>query len=992
MIKHECYNKCVIRRSPAYHTFLIAWQSISSPQKFDPLSSPGFLPPVMPPRGLRRVRRTKRDLEAEEKRTLKRLKLLDRCQPSRCVYRLWRPRGGSVTVAQGAPCCKHKCSVDDTGDDDLGFHYDAELVAQCRKYYLDLGQADKARFALERYVAPCGERQRGTYFLEDPEALASRLQHIAASTSTSSRLPPPAMTQDQCVPVCANFFRFVVGLSYEQHIPKKMPSGTGHSNPRGSPKADGVYKWFDEQKEAHLIMPNADFTVLPWVGVCEVHAAMVEQMEDVHPHATWAKEAARRPEDLDLPDPDEHHDILDPDQVAGVKDKDTRGFRYGNPLVGKKGTFPELDTIASLSWMRKLWRRDEKCRKCVIRKWMPFAKCTTCCTLREKLQETIDPKTRRELQKKHKDHVLEMMKERSKYWTMREMALRYPKRLLSVIIDGADNGEHALPHFGRKSKASSEAFKSKLHVIGVIAHHRDSYVYTCPGHVKQGHNVTIQALWETIDDIKQKQGELPDNLHVQLDNTTKQNKGRFLAAFCEALAEMGVFKRVYFSYLPVGHTHEDIDQMFSRFSIRLRKHNALSRQGFAKQIQRSFTKYNKHPIVVHWDAIGNFSGWLEAPGRIKTTAQTAGWMKFRSFRFMKHGDGIAAMQARYNMRDPVDGEYDPWGGFDEGQPYLKLLNVPAVELFAAMRSGNMPPAQRTECNEEYMGKREAGLRELAEVYGSDFPDADQNDCFTMLFLECGNDDIPWSDHMDLAAVDRIVGPLGPSPAAASAVPSKSSAPPSRSPPVPAPGPAAASPLSSSSVPPSEPSVALRAPAAGSPRSPSSVPPSEPSVALRAPAAAPDPPSDDADDAPDSDDNVTPPLADKYIKEMKPGDVWLLRSDDDAPFWVGEVRKVTPVGARIQYWVPNHDKKNQALLKNYSINSAEYHAECARDAEHRLRDQDGYALARWSDGWLEHLAQGFVAVNNSTKRLRMRDWKKAINWAKAEAAADSDIED
>ena len=66
-----------------------------------------------------------------------------------------------------------------------------------------------------------------------------------------------------------------------------------------------------------------------------------------------------------------------------------------------------------------------------------------------------------------------------------------------------------------------------------------------------------------------------------IDGATKQNKGRFFFAFLAMLVHHSVFDKVLVSFLPVGHTHEDIDQMFSCFADYLRGHNARSRAEMA---------------------------------------------------------------------------------------------------------------------------------------------------------------------------------------------------------------------------------------------------------------------------------------------------------------------------------------------------------------------------------------------------------------------------
>ena len=64
--------------------------------------------------------------------------------------------------------------------------------------------------------------------------------------------------------------------------------------------------------------------------------------------------------------------------------------------------------------------------------------------------------------------------------------------------------------------------------------------------------------------------KLPKNLLLQLDNCARENKNQYLFAYLSLLVARGVFKTIQLGFLMVGHTHEDIDAMFSRFSEKLR--------------------------------------------------------------------------------------------------------------------------------------------------------------------------------------------------------------------------------------------------------------------------------------------------------------------------------------------------------------------------------------------------------------------------------------
>ena len=355
-----------------------------------------------------------------------------------------------------------------------------------------------------------------------------------------------------------------------------------------------------------------------------------------------------------------------------------------------------------------------------------------------------------------------MNKERGVYWAHRHLARLYPERHLSLCIDGADQSDHSLPHLHEKTHTSGEAHKAKVHVTGVIAHGRDTYVYTCPFHVKFGHNMAIQALWDTIVDIQARSadGKLPDNLYIQLDNTTRQNKGRYFTAFCEYLVAAGLFKYVGICFLPVGHTHEDIDQFFSRIAIRLRKYDAWSRQQLAHQIRECYTsKEGRKPRVFHWSSVANISGWMrgwnadgsKSAHRIDTKAQ--GWMQYRHLRIVPGDEkGTARVYLRHNMADKR-GKGDPWSGLDRSKEYHQGLKTTPGVFFDALKNATIPAAQRAGVTEGACQKREAGLAKIKHVYGDRFQDEAYHDCLAMLHMEQDPSDIPF--HWDAEGIDAM---------------------------------------------------------------------------------------------------------------------------------------------------------------------------------------------------------------------------------------------
>ena len=47
-------------------------------------------------------------------------------------------------------------------------------------------------------------------------------------------------------------------------------------------------------------------------------------------------------------------------------------------------------------------------------------------------------------------------------------------------------------------------------------------------------------------------------------------------AYMESLVDLGVFDEIIVGFLPIGHTHEDINQSFSTTSARLRSTDAIT--------------------------------------------------------------------------------------------------------------------------------------------------------------------------------------------------------------------------------------------------------------------------------------------------------------------------------------------------------------------------------------------------------------------------------
>ena len=75
-------------------------------------------------------------------------------------------------------------------------------------------------------------------------------------------------------------------------------------------------------------------------------------------------------------------------------------------------------------------------------------------------------------------------------------------------------------------------------------------------------DATARALSDAFTEV----GSLPLTLYVQHDGTYREAKNQFYMSFLLVLTVLQVFRQCYISFLRPGHSHEDVDQIFSQVS------------------------------------------------------------------------------------------------------------------------------------------------------------------------------------------------------------------------------------------------------------------------------------------------------------------------------------------------------------------------------------------------------------------------------------------
>jgi hypothetical protein len=166
------------------------------------------------------------------------------------------------------------------------------------------------------------------------------------------------------------------------------------------------------------------------------------------------------------------------------------------------------------------------------------------------------------------------------------------------------------------------------------------------------------------------------------------------------LIERGVFQYIVVSFLPVGHTHEDIDQVFSRLSVYLACHDALNMEQLHTAIRQSYqTREGQRADCEFWDRCANFSEWIRP-----YPTNFDGITRFRQFRFYKK-DGDVRVQARNHTS-----EGEEWAGIRGQDAFTDVFRV-----VPPTRMTNVPDTQRRDIiSEKLIDSQRKSILRLAK--------------------------------------------------------------------------------------------------------------------------------------------------------------------------------------------------------------------------------------------------------------------------------------
>ncbi len=258
--------------------------------------------------------------------------------------------------------------------------------------------------------------------------------------------------------------------------------------------------------------------------------------------------------------------------------------RYLPPGVKKDQWWTYLATFAcdfqkpigSYRTLARVWRECfAKILK--IRDYSKHPCCTTCARLKENILAAVAYADKLRASKALHEHHEKQWRDRMIYWRMRSHANQQNARWLVVIIDGADQAKFRIMKCVAWPKNLEAEHRPQMKVVGCWVHARELSFNFVEEDSPVGSNVTIECLVRALDRLLAEWRsaangtDFPAHLWLQVDNAGGENKNIHIMKFLALLVDMGVFRSTVASYLQVGHTHEDLDALFSIMSSAIQK-------------------------------------------------------------------------------------------------------------------------------------------------------------------------------------------------------------------------------------------------------------------------------------------------------------------------------------------------------------------------------------------------------------------------------------
>lgn len=287
-------------------------------------------------------------------------------------------------------------------------------------------------------------------------------------------------------------------------------------------------------------------------------------------------------------------------------------------LRGRSATVV-LTECPSFSLFRTRWQIWKRYIK--IRKPAQFSQCQTCWELQRAMNARDSNWTKRgQAAQELRIHYQNQYMDRCIYWSMR-WASKLLGSILCIIIDSMDKTKMSYPRwpFDRKPKSLEGVIRPRFIFTLAIAHRWCTAAFVQDEIQNHGSSAFCEVLVRVVEHIYQmslrSRRAFPLHLVIQADNTVSQAKNQYAFIALAFFVARYKFLTANIFFLLVGHTHEDVDQMFGVvLSLVLQRHRFQTPEDFLSLLQRELSDRclaQGHQLITEsLSAIRDFKTWL----------------------------------------------------------------------------------------------------------------------------------------------------------------------------------------------------------------------------------------------------------------------------------------------------------------------------------------------------------------------------------------------
>ena len=327
----------------------------------------------------------------------------------------------------------------------------------------------------------------------------------------------------------------------------------------------------------------------------------------------------------------------------------------------------------SKSMLKRVWKLEHRLKE---RRAKSHSKCTSCArigALQERLigVNTEDAQKEREfLQMLYAEHEGEHLMAREVLDEAGLMGIVNPRYIWVICVDAATQRNFEIPKFQfRPPKCFAKRPFWNFKLMACFVYGNGFYPFLIHDSQKFGANLTWTVIWKTLCALLKKHGCWPEMIHLQLDNTTGENKNEVMIMLGAWLASVKV-KQVRVYFLPVGHTHIIIDQIFGIITVGLRRVELLTPRALMMNIDATMAANPQYsPKPTEWlHCLWDFSSWAKKQlqhhplGRLfggEVQDEDGEYKGMFDFLITRHDKDFARLQYREHCSHPYLPESGP---------------------------------------------------------------------------------------------------------------------------------------------------------------------------------------------------------------------------------------------------------------------------------------------------------------------------------------------